>query len=70
MIPKEVTDALDNVEICCDYADSYCPGGISAGTDSFKIIKNFLETTDRYVKELEQHVDDLVTGNHGIMEDD
>jgi hypothetical protein len=57
MIPKEVTEALNNL-----YGTAAPDGDIGAEVSlrCYKIIKAFLETTDRYVKDLEQHVDDLV----------
>lgn len=64
MIPKEVTEAVKFLE---NYSAYMWEG---ASLQQIKIIKSFLETTDRYVRDLEQHVDDLAAGMHGVMEDD
>lgn len=56
MIPKEVRNVISHLDI--------------HDHDLAEILKNYLETSDRYIRDLEQHVDDLVAGNHGVMEDD
>lgn len=55
MIPKEVTDALDTLWRRDSRNDNYY----------WRVVDNFIKTTDRYVRDLEQHVDDLVAGQHG-----
>jgi hypothetical protein len=61
MIPKNVTDAMSNIT---DFAyQSY--GKPDEIEGQLKIIYDFLDTSDRYIKDLEQHVDDLVAGQHG-----
>ena len=63
MIPKEVTDAVQYL-----YGHVTPDGDIGEeiARSRYKIIKRYLETSDRYIKDLEQHVDDLVAGQHGV----
>lgn len=64
MIPKEVTDALNNIE--SNYGcESYL---VDDATPWFKTIKNYLETSDRYMRDLEQHVDDLAASYGGTSD--
>lgn len=66
MIPKEVTDALDDLHNVSVVA--YHNTRNSKMHEAHKIIKNFLETTDRYVHDLEQHVDDLSASYGGTSD--
>lgn len=67
MIPKEVTDALAD---CHSYDLGSCvtDSDFKKSDERYKIIKDYLETTDRYTKDLEQHVDDLVASQRGSDE--
>lgn len=66
MIPKEVTDALKDLHC---WSECWLGGDDADVVEQINIIKDFLNTSDRYIRDLEQHVDDLVAGNHGLDDD-
>lgn len=55
MIPKEVNLALTWLHTWA----SFSAGQESSSDDNFNIINGYLDSSDRYMRELEQHVDDL-----------
>lgn len=61
MIPKEVEDALKKLH--SEASRPYRTIDSEECHAQFNIIKNYLETSDRYIHDLEQHVDDLAASS-------